>query len=559
MHDFSRPDERIIAAKGGRGGRGNQHFATSTHQAPRESEAGREGEERAYRLELKLLADVGLVGYPNAGKSTLISRISAAKPKIADYPFTTLEPNLGVVSVGEPPHEDSYVVADIPGLIEGAHLGAGLGVQFLRHIERTRVLVHLVDVSDASGRPDPVEDFRVIMAELKSFGHGLEEKPMLVVASKADVANPDKLKKLRAMAKRRKLPFFAISAVTGAGIKELKYALGDLVRASREAEIAPADTSAATDTGLKTTSLKQIRRVIRLASLSGCGHGNQAALGGGELDQLPGGSIAQQAGDQRGVHSVASALSHDPAEDAMSGQGKIADQVEHFMTDELVVKAKRPVLHRAPAKDDRVLLRRAPDQSHIPQHFFIFAKPKGAGGGNLGAVGSSGQIDGKRLAADGMGKIDVVSDAVSFAGINGDELAVLTDFNTFQYAQILAPAPLAPDAYLGKGFHVRQGAAIEDWQFQVIELDNDVVDAHADQRGKEMLGGGYEHPLAHDAGGVADLGYVSARRRNFVIVQVGAAENNARSGRGGQQAHVHRRPAVETDSRELDHRRDGLF
>jgi GTP-binding protein len=232
VHDFQHPDERIIVAKGGRGGRGTQHFATATHQAP-----------RAYRLELKLLADVGLVGYPNAGKSTLISRISAAKPKIADYPFTTLEPNLGVVSVGDPPHEDSYVVADIPGLIEGAHLGAGLGVQFLRHIERTRVLVHLVDVSDASGRTDTVEDFRVIMAELKSFGHGLDEKPMLVVASKVDVANPDKLKKLRAMAKRRRLPFFAISAVTGAGIPELKYALGDLVRASREVEIAPAAKS----------------------------------------------------------------------------------------------------------------------------------------------------------------------------------------------------------------------------------------------------------------------------------------------------------------------------
>jgi GTP-binding protein len=239
VHDFARPDERIVAAKGGRGGRGNQHFATSTHQAPRESEAGREGEERTYRLELKLLADVGLVGYPNAGKSTLISRISAAKPKIADYPFTTLEPNLGVVSVGEPPHEDSYVVADIPGLIEGAHLGVGLGTQFLRHIERTRVLVHLVDVSDASGRPDPVEDFRVIMGELKSFGHGLDEKPMVVVASKADVANPEKLKRLRAMAKRRKLPFFAVSAVSGAGIAELKYALGERVRASREAEVVP--------------------------------------------------------------------------------------------------------------------------------------------------------------------------------------------------------------------------------------------------------------------------------------------------------------------------------
>src|SRR5271163_1342314 len=239
VFDFSQPDERLVIARGGRGGRGNARFATSVHQAPREHEAGREGEERVYRLELKLLADVGLVGYPNVGKSTLISRISAARPKIADYPFTTLEPNLGVVSVGEPPHEESYVVADIPGLIEGAHLGAGLGMQFLRHIERTRLLVHLVDVSDASGRPDPVEDFRVIMAELKSFGHGLDEKPMLVVASKADVANPEKLKKLRAMAKRRKLPFFAISAVSGAGINELKYAVGEVVRASREAEIAP--------------------------------------------------------------------------------------------------------------------------------------------------------------------------------------------------------------------------------------------------------------------------------------------------------------------------------
>jgi GTP-binding protein len=235
VHDFQTPDERLVVAKGGRGGRGNQHFATSTHQAPREHELGRAGEERLYRLELKLLADVGLVGYPNAGKSTLISRISAAKPKIADYPFTTLEPNLGVVSVGEDPHRESFVVADMPGLIEGAHLGQGLGTQFLRHIERTRLLAHLVDVSDASGRPDPVEDFKAINQELINFGNGLAEKPMIVVATKIDAANPEKLKKLCAHAKRRKLEFHAISAVTGAGIDELKWALAKRLRPSEVA------------------------------------------------------------------------------------------------------------------------------------------------------------------------------------------------------------------------------------------------------------------------------------------------------------------------------------
>jgi GTP-binding protein len=218
VHDFQSPGERLVIAKGGRGGRGNQHFATSTHQAPREHELGRPGEERSYRLELKLLADVGLVGYPNAGKSTLISVISAARPKIADYPFTTLEPNLGVVTVGEEPDEQSFVVADVPGLIEGAHLGSGLGTQFLRHIERTKVLVHLVDVSDASGRPDAVEDFKVINNELASFSNAgdestLAEKPMIVCATKIDAANPEKLKKLAAHAKRRKLEFHAISAV----------------------------------------------------------------------------------------------------------------------------------------------------------------------------------------------------------------------------------------------------------------------------------------------------------------------------------------------------------
>jgi GTPase len=227
IHDFSRPDERIVVAQGGRGGRGNARFATSTHQAPREHEDGRPGEDRVFRLELKLLADVGLVGYPNVGKSTLISRISAARPKIADYPFTTLQPNLGVVAVGQPPEERSFVVADIPGLIEGAHSGVGLGTQFLRHIERTRLLVHLVDVSDASGRPDPVKDVEVINKELESFGARLEDKPTIMAASKIDVANRVKLAKLKRYCKKEGLELFPISAVTGKGIDELKYAIAE--------------------------------------------------------------------------------------------------------------------------------------------------------------------------------------------------------------------------------------------------------------------------------------------------------------------------------------------
>ncbi len=234
VHDFSHPDERIVIARGGRGGRGNARFATSVHQAPREHEQGFPGEERALRLELKLLADAGLVGFPNAGKSTLISRISAARPKIADYPFTTLQPNLGVVVVGEAPHETSFVVADIPGLIEGASQGAGLGTQFLRHIERTRLLVHLVDVSDASGRPNPVEDYEVITRELASFGSGLDAKPTIVVASKIDAANKDKMAKLKRYCKRKKLDLFPISAVTGEGIDELKWAMAKRVEELRK-------------------------------------------------------------------------------------------------------------------------------------------------------------------------------------------------------------------------------------------------------------------------------------------------------------------------------------
>ena len=182
-----------------------------------------------------MLADVGLVGYPNVGKSTLISRISAARPKIADYPFTTLEPNLGVVLAGDKGKEESFVVADIPGLIEGAHAGSGLGTQFLRHIERTRLLVHMVDVSDSSGRADVVKDIDVIRGELASFGAGLEKKPTLMVASKIDVANPEKLKKLKQWATRKKLKLYPISAVTGEGIEKLKFAMAEEVEKVRKA------------------------------------------------------------------------------------------------------------------------------------------------------------------------------------------------------------------------------------------------------------------------------------------------------------------------------------
>jgi GTP-binding protein len=232
----------MVIEKGGHGGRGNAHFAKPWHQAPREAEDGTEGQERELKLELKLLADVGLVGFPNAGKSTLISRISAARPKIADYPFTTLEPALGVVSVEsgkrsarEAAKMRTYVVADLPGLIEGAHKGAGLGTRFLRHVERTRLLAHLVDTSDASLR-DPIQDFEIICNELKAFSAALAEKPMIVVASKLDMTTDrTKLDALRIFCKERGLEFHAISSATGEGIPELIYSMADaLDRIPRE-------------------------------------------------------------------------------------------------------------------------------------------------------------------------------------------------------------------------------------------------------------------------------------------------------------------------------------
>jgi len=222
LHDLSHDGDRWLAARGGRGGFGNAHFATSTNRAPRYHQNGSKGEELDLQLELKLLADVGLVGFPNAGKSTFISTVSAAHPKIADYPFTTLEPHLGVVDLGD---FRTFVIADIPGLIEGAHTGAGLGDRFLRHIERTKLLLHLVDVSSASGR-EAVSDYETVNRELTSYNQDLATRPQFVVATKIDALDqPERLESLKQRAIADNKPFFAISSATGAGVRELVNAI----------------------------------------------------------------------------------------------------------------------------------------------------------------------------------------------------------------------------------------------------------------------------------------------------------------------------------------------
>ncbi len=235
LFDFTEAGQRYLAAKGGKGGWGNAHFATPTRRAPKFHYTGRPGQEKQLQLELKLIADVGLVGFPNAGKSTLISVISAAKPKIADYPFTTLEPNLGVVDMGD---FKTFVVADIPGLIEGASEGAGLGDRFLRHVERTKLILHLVDVSSSSGR-EPVEDYEIINRELANYNEDLADRPQIVVATKIDALDdPERLEAIRTRAKKDRKQFFSISAVAGTGVKDLvdavAKALGELSREEEE-------------------------------------------------------------------------------------------------------------------------------------------------------------------------------------------------------------------------------------------------------------------------------------------------------------------------------------
>src|SRR5256886_1165337 len=252
LADLATPGQRVLVAHGGRGGRGNQHFAKPWHQAPREHEEGHPGEERQLRLELKLLADVGLVGFPNAGKSTLISVISAARPKIANYPFTTLEPNLGVVNAdgGTGGHGTelgrTFVVADLPGLIEGAHQGAGLGIRFLKHVERTRLLVHLIDTSDATDA-HPIHSFEVITGQPRAFSESLAEKPMIVVASKLDATTDStRLEILRGFCQQRNLAFHSISAAAGDGVKDLVRSIADaLDKIPRPAHDSPIESLAA--------------------------------------------------------------------------------------------------------------------------------------------------------------------------------------------------------------------------------------------------------------------------------------------------------------------------
>lgn len=241
LADLSTVGQRVLVARGGRGGRGNQHFATPTDRAPRRCEPGEPGQVRMLSLSLKLLADVGLVGFPNAGKSTLLSRVSAARPKVADYPFTTLTPHLGVVALDE---DRSFVLADVPGLIEGAHEGHGLGQGFLSHLERTRVLVHVIDVSNASGR-DPVDDHVIINRELASYrvdpaetlAPPLAERPQIVAANKIDALDePERLDRLRDHLAPRRVPVFPISAVTGAGVAALLEAIWTAVNQTGRAD-----------------------------------------------------------------------------------------------------------------------------------------------------------------------------------------------------------------------------------------------------------------------------------------------------------------------------------
>jgi len=237
LFDLAEPDKKTIIAQGGRGGRGNIHFSSAFDRAPRRAEPGEAGQELELRLELKVMADVGLLGFPNVGKSTFISACSRARPKVADYPFTTLVPHLGVVSVGD---DASFVMADIPGLIPGAAEGAGLGLRFLKHVERTRALLHLVTLDPAEGR-DPLADYDAVMAELAKFDPEIAKRPQIVAMSKADMTEvQEAYTKIKARFKRRKIDLRLVSAATGEGVREILFALWENVSTQKTKKVAAA-------------------------------------------------------------------------------------------------------------------------------------------------------------------------------------------------------------------------------------------------------------------------------------------------------------------------------
>ena len=255
LGDLTMPGQRLLVARGARGGRGNARFTSATNRAPRRADLGRAGEERWIRLELKLLADVGVVGFPNAGKSTLVSRVSAARPKIADYPFTTLEPTLGIARVDE---DRTFVIADVPGLIAGAAEGKGLGQRFLRHIERTRLLIHLVDLDPTNGR-DPVEDYRTIHDELRAYSEKLSRRPQIVAANKAELPGAEeRCRALERFCAAEGLPFHAVSAITGLGLSALVQDAGDRLL-SGLSETASLDVIGCRASGLPAPSFPEAR------------------------------------------------------------------------------------------------------------------------------------------------------------------------------------------------------------------------------------------------------------------------------------------------------------
>jgi len=305
-------------------------------------------------------------------------------------------------------------------------------------------------------------------------------------------------------------------------------------------------------------AVPRLRRQARLLSgdeAGGAGGGGfrfRLHFFGSECDELPGGAVAQQARDEGGVHGVSGALGDDVAEDVVAGQGEVADEVEDLVARELVVEAQIAVEDALAGEHDDAFFGGAADQAHVAEFLFVFAPAKGAGGGDFALVGAGGEVDDVSLAADGRGEVDFVGDGVAIARIDSDELVAFADLDALENAEVFAAAALAFQSDFAKGLGVRKRAAVEDGEFEVVELDVDVVDAGAEQCGEQVLRGGDEDALTHEAGGVADLGDVAADGGDFESVEIGAAEDDAGTGRCGEQAHAHRSAAVKANAGELN-------